>query len=94
MSAIIIIYLLIIIFSIAKATEFGKFIRFTHDYNNVFYFTFEEEGNFFVQVDYHLLRDTVSLGVEVKNDHGWSIYSQNTGINPPGNGFVIPFKKE
>ena len=90
----IIIYLLIIIFSIAKATEFGKFIRFTHDYNNVFYFTFEEEGNFFVQVDYPLLRDTVSLKIEVKNDCGWSVYSQNTGINPPGNGFVIPFKKE
>ena len=38
-----------------KRTEFGKYLEFTKDYNNVFYFTFEEEGSFFVQVDYHRL---------------------------------------
>ena len=92
MKAIIIIYLLIIIFSLAKATEFGKYLKFTKDYNNAFYFTFEEEGSFFVQVDYKQ-RNALSFNIEVKDAHGWTVNSLNTDINPPGNGFVIHFKK-
>ena len=94
MKETIIIYLLIMTFSILNAIEFGKDIPFDTDNNNTFELNFTENGSLFVQIDLpigNLLELSIQYNESKVNE---SDNLESFLIYPPGKSIVIPFQKE
>ena len=87
MKETLIIYLLIITFSLKNAIEFGKEIPFDIDNNNSFEFTFTEDGDLFIQVDFPKYNLLTLNAQSIENSFS------KTEISNPGKSAVIPFKK-
>ena len=68
MKETIIIYLLIISFSLKNAIEFGKKIYFNMKNDNTFEFKFTEDGSLFIQIDGPLLEKSYEIADEQDYD--------------------------
>ena len=88
MKETILIFLLIITFSIANTNYFGKDITFDMKNNNAFEFTFAQDGSLYVQVDF-LVNELLILNIR-SYDGKVSEYSV---VPAPGKASIIPFKK-
>ena len=88
MKETILIFLLIITFSIANASEFPKELIFDMNNNNEFKFIFDQDGSLFIQIDFQK-SNFLTLSIQSYD----SIISETSDIIPPGKTTIIPFQK-